>query len=198
MAKTTTILPDTAALISIPKDTILQKNEIITSHVEEKKDKKKKKTTGKTNIENADSKLTSFKNNFMKFAPYASFLLIPFFALLVNLFFNKREYFYIDHFVFALHFHAFIFFLFTLFIIASMIFPNYDFEVYFFFYIPIIYLIWAIWVVYRPRIRTLVFKITAIFIFYGIAIISVIVSLFIIAAKLSKMDEVLKEAMSYT
>ncbi|MDR1098247.1 MAG: DUF3667 domain-containing protein, partial [Tannerella sp.] len=45
-----------------------------------------------------------FIRNLLRYAPYVSFLLIPFFAFLLNLFFRRRELFYADHLVFALHF----------------------------------------------------------------------------------------------
>jgi hypothetical protein len=43
-----------------------------------------------------------------KFAPYAAFLLIPFFALLLLLFFWRKNHYYIHHLIFTTHFHAFL------------------------------------------------------------------------------------------
>jgi len=44
-------------------------------------------------------------------APYAMFLLLPVFALLANIAYRKRKMYYGEHFVFALHLHAFWFLL---------------------------------------------------------------------------------------
>lgn len=46
--------------------------------------------------------------------PKAMFLLLPVFALLLKLLYVRRKRFYIEHFVFSLHFHAFAFALFTI------------------------------------------------------------------------------------
>ena len=44
-------------------------------------------------------------------SPKAMFVLMPFFALLLFLFFRKRERFFVPHLYFSIHFHAFVFFL---------------------------------------------------------------------------------------
>lgn len=46
--------------------------------------------------------------------PRVFFLLLPIFALLVKLFYWRRDRFYMDHLIFALHFHAFAFVVLTL------------------------------------------------------------------------------------
>jgi len=46
-------------------------------------------------------------------APTAMFLLLPVFALLLKILFLGSRRYYVEHFVFALHFHAFMFMLFT-------------------------------------------------------------------------------------
>jgi len=44
-------------------------------------------------------------------SPKAMFVLMPFFALLLFLFFRKRERFFVPHLYFSIHYHAFVFFL---------------------------------------------------------------------------------------
>ena len=46
--------------------------------------------------------------------PKVMFILLPLFALLLKLFYFRRVRFYIEHFVFALHFHAFVYIVFCL------------------------------------------------------------------------------------
>jgi hypothetical protein len=156
------------------------------------------KITGKAEEKYDRYEVDIIRANFLKYAPYASFLLIPFFALLLNLFFRRRELFYIDHLVFAIHFHAFIFFLFTLHLIVTWIFPGSGFGLRIHLCISLLYLISAIWVFYRPGLKTLLFKIMAIFIFYGIAIISTIILLFIMAVKPGKLDDVINDLLACT
>lgn len=52
-------------------------------------------------------------------APTAMFLLLPFFAGFLKLLYIRRKRFYVDHFVFGLHTHAFAFLLFTIMLLAS-------------------------------------------------------------------------------
>lgn len=52
-------------------------------------------------------------------APTAMFLLLPIFAAFLKLLYIRRKRFYVDHFVFGLHTHAFAFVLFTIMLLAS-------------------------------------------------------------------------------
>lgn len=177
-------------LIETPENNSISTNKATKKNSGNKTSKKEKENTSD---EDSDKPILEykFKNNFMKYAPYASFLLIPFFAVLLNIFFRKKELFYIDHLTFALHFHAFIFILFSLYILINKVLPDHDSELYMFLIIPLIYFTWALWTVYRPKIGTLIFKMFAIFIAYGIAILSTIVLLFITAIKISGMSHYL-------
>jgi hypothetical protein len=50
----------------------------------------------------------------LEYAPHMVFLLLPIFALLLKLLYVRRRRYYAEHFVFALHVHAFVFVMFTL------------------------------------------------------------------------------------
>lgn len=50
----------------------------------------------------------------LEYAPHMIFLLLPFYALLLKLMYFRRDRYYAEHFVFALHVHAFLFLNFTL------------------------------------------------------------------------------------
>ena len=52
------------------------------------------------------------------------FLLLPLFALILKLFYQKRKFYYIRHFVFSLHLHTFMFTVFTLMIGLLLVFPK--------------------------------------------------------------------------
>ena len=62
-----------------------------------------------------------FKNYFTKFAPYIAFLLIPFFALFLALFFWRNKYYYIHHLIFTIHFHSFLWIYSSLLLIVNML-----------------------------------------------------------------------------
>jgi hypothetical protein len=49
------------------------------------------------------------------FVPKMMFFLLPLFALLLKLFYDKKKYFYTDHLIFSLHFHTAVFLLFLIF-----------------------------------------------------------------------------------
>jgi len=51
------------------------------------------------------------------------FILIPVFAALLKLFYLRRKRLYFEHLIFSLHFHAFIFLLFILYLLIELIFP---------------------------------------------------------------------------
>ncbi len=124
--------------------------------------------------------------NIAALAPYAVFLLIPFFALLLYIFFRKGRPFYVDHFAFALHYHSFVFLLFTAYTLLKKLFPvldNYDTTVILIF--PLIYFLIAAWVVYRPRLGSLLCKTFLIGFVYGITTFSFILSFIIIVAIVS-------------
>ncbi|MGH7464371.1 MAG: hypothetical protein ACREK1_04290, partial [Longimicrobiales bacterium] len=49
----------------------------------------------------------------LEYAPHMVFLLLPLFALMLKLLYIRRSRYYAEHFVFALHVHAFVFVMFT-------------------------------------------------------------------------------------
>ncbi|CAN5547499.1 hypothetical protein BH24GEM3_BH24GEM3_27050 [soil metagenome] len=53
--------------------------------------------------------LAAFADGFERYLPRLMFVLLPLFALLLKLLYLRQRRFYAEHFIFALHFHAFIF-----------------------------------------------------------------------------------------
>ncbi|MGH7552051.1 MAG: DUF3667 domain-containing protein [Longimicrobiales bacterium] len=61
----------------------------------------------------------AFAADFLDYVPHMVFLLLPIFALLLKLLYVRRGRFYAEHFVFALHLHAFTFLVFILMFLIS-------------------------------------------------------------------------------
>ncbi len=58
--------------------------------------------------------LSQVLREYVEFVPHLVFVLLPVFALLLKLLYIRRDRYYAEHFVFALHTHAFAFLMFTL------------------------------------------------------------------------------------
>lgn len=117
---------------------------------------------------------------FMNYAPYAMFLLIPFFALLVQMFYFRKCRYYASQMIFSLHFHTFVFMAFAIFnliILFSPTFEDSEILIYLYFFVPLIYFIISLFVVYRPKKRHLLWKIPLIMLLYVIALLAVVVLL---------------------
>lgn len=115
------------------------------------------------------------------YLPYVLFLLIPFFALLLFIFFHKKRKYYANHMIFALHFHSFVFLLFTLFVLVKDYIPDAwhtTFNIVILL-LPPIYFVIALYVAYRPSIPKLIWKVPLIMITYGIVGTTILV-LFVI------------------
>jgi hypothetical protein len=62
--------------------------------------------------------LRRFLPDYISYVPHTVFVLLPFFALLLKALYARRRRFYAEHFVFALHTHAFVFLMFLLMLLA--------------------------------------------------------------------------------
>ena len=123
-------------------------------------------------------------SDILDYLPYAMFVVIPFFALLLQVFFYKKQHFYAGYLIFAFHFHAFIFLLFTILSIFDHYFPDYDSIIgYLLLYIPPIYFIIALWVVFRSNIFKILWKVLLIMFIYGIMILIVLFSFSMLIVK---------------
>jgi hypothetical protein len=68
-----------------------------------------------------------FKDYFATYAPYVAFLFIPIFALLLKLFFRRKKYFYLYHLTFAVHFHSFLWILWSFLLVLDLLFPDWHY-----------------------------------------------------------------------
>lgn len=102
--------------------------------------------------------------------PKLMFFLLPMFALLLKLFYNRKKYLYIDHAIFSLHFHSAYFLLLLVFDIIVKIFPALhdinDFEI----ILGFIYLVIALRKVYQQSTLRSAFKALGLVLLYTFCI----------------------------
>ncbi|SFE66820.1 Protein of unknown function [Chitinophaga sp. CF118] len=104
--------------------------------------------------------------------PKMMFVLLPLFALLLRLFYDRKKYFYVDHAIFSLHFHAAAFLIFLFFSIIEKIFPSltYIFNNLELLFI-ILYIIVALKTVYQQSVFKSIYKGFALITLYSIFIV---------------------------
>lgn len=131
-----------------------------------------------------DSSIAIEKNDEGKFLdsffsvwfPRLFFLLLPLFALFLYILFRKPGRFYLQHFIFSVHFHAFIFVLSSVFVILiDYIFPSSVFLSQWSFLISIlllqVYLLLALRKVYEQKWFTIFYKLILLDIMYTFSVI---------------------------
>jgi len=135
------------------------------------------KETDGVSKENKKLIATKVIQNFSNYLPYIVFLLVPFFAFLLFSLFYKRKKYYANHMIFALHFHSFVFLLFTLFTLVSEFVPDsWDGTVSWIMgLLPAVYLSIALYVAYRPTLLKLLWKIPFIMLVYALVCLTVLV-----------------------
>lgn len=116
--------------------------------------------------------------------PYVMFLLIPFFALLLFILFYKKKKYYVNHLIFAMHFHSFVFLFYTIYALISDFIPGaWDPAVTgILLFLPAVYFAVALQVVYRPGISTLLWKVPFIVFAYGTVCTITLISFVFLAA----------------
>ena len=115
---------------------------------------------------NHDEKAITEK--FMSYSPYGILLLVPVFAFILFVFFYKNKNYYSHHLIFSLHAHSFVFFFFTILILFEAIVPSIEVDARIYMFVPCIYFIIALYIVYRPKKRNMIWKIPIIMLLYAI------------------------------
>jgi hypothetical protein len=64
------------------------------------------------------------EENFQHTIPKLMFVLLPLFALITGWFYSRKKYFYVQHAIFSLHFHSFVFLLFLVTLLLSKLITN--------------------------------------------------------------------------
>jgi hypothetical protein len=120
--KTVIDAPTMQVLIKLPKltntliDSVLYKKNIQTDWINTRL------LNSIVRVEKDELTLADLYNRFIKYSSYAIFILMPIFALLLMLFYRKRNYFYSEFLVFSIYYHTFIFGVFSLLIILQSLF----------------------------------------------------------------------------
>jgi len=60
----------------------------------------------------------------MKYMSWAFFLLLPLFAIILKLFYQRKKFYYIRHFIFSIHLHTFMFTVFSVLMCLLLVFPK--------------------------------------------------------------------------
>lgn len=77
-------------------------------------------------IEKAKDNPSLYLNQYLTNISYALFLLMPIFALLLQLFYIRRKRFYVEHLIFAVNIHSFVLLILTIIVIINMLFDRTD------------------------------------------------------------------------
>jgi len=124
-----------------------------------------------------------FVDALIRYLPYAMLLATPLFAFLLYIAFRKRQRYYADNMIFALHFHSFVFILFGVLIAIDMI-VNCEWIPWSWLYtlVPLLYFIAASRSVYKLKFRILIRKnlFIAISYFFVLVLILLLLSYFLI------------------
>ena len=123
--------------------------------------------------------INSIKSHTFSALPYVTFALIPFFSLLLKLFFRKKKQFYASHIIFSLHFFAFTFIIFFLIFARIYLLPNWRFVDISLASVLLIYFLISIKKVYNPSIGEMILKLPLFGVIYFVILLFVIASLFI-------------------
>jgi hypothetical protein len=132
-------------------------------------------------LEIAD-KISLIQTHFSKYAPFLALALVPFFAFLLFVLFHKQQKMYVDHLVFALHIHSFIFLFYALLLLIKQIphIPQFYSSDWVVFFIPLLYVTIASYIFYRPKILALIWKILLLNILYFSSLLCIFVLLLVL------------------
>jgi hypothetical protein len=121
------------------------------------------------------------KTAFSTYGPLIAALIVPVFAFHLHILFRRQRRLYVDHLVFAMHVHSFIFLLYALLIAVSKIPGTSQFYAsgWLTFFVPVLYLTLAAYRFYRPRIWTLIWRISILITVYfaGLLVLFVLFAL---------------------
>jgi hypothetical protein len=123
---------------------------------------------------------------FSTYSSYVIFLLMPFFALLLCVFFRKHQRVYVDHLTFALHFHSFLFLFYTMLILISFMphIPHFYSSNWLTLAVPFLYFTIAAYIFYHPKLWPLAWKILWLSLIYFIGILIVLILIIVYVAML--------------
>lgn len=100
-------------------------------------------------VQEANNNPKLFAQKIVKRIPFVLMAVLPFFALLLKLFYWKRKLYYLEHLVFLLHFHSFIFSLVFLFLVVILLIPSVSSMISLIFAVVFLYFLLAYKTVYQ-------------------------------------------------
>jgi hypothetical protein len=128
------------------------------------------------------------KSYFSTYAPIVVMLIVPVFAFNLYILFRRQRRLYVDHLVFAIHVHSFVFLLYALLIAARKIpgVPHFSSPVWLILVIPLLYLAIAAYRFYHLGIWTLIWRMLLLLTVYFTGLLTTFVLLVIAVAGLIK------------
>lgn len=175
------IVPEAVESTDIKKDEVhkdeAQKNEVKIDAVNKSKSVKK--------VADIKENKELYISRFFSYLSWALIVMMPLYAMLLWFLFRKYQKHYLPHFIFSLNQHAFLFVIFSIQIIFSLIFPEKEtiYEAWLLLAFPI-YLIVGARKLYRAKWSSIIFKMGAAFFVYQIIVIaSIVLVLYIILYK---------------
>jgi hypothetical protein len=114
-----------------------------------------------------------FVSTFWAYAPYVSLVLIPFFSFLMFACFHRKVRKYSYHTMFTLHFHAFVYLFAGIVDLISDLWPSIVSG--YLMIVPFIYLMFAVYVFYRPRMIPALFKMMLVAVIYFFVTVFVLI-----------------------
>ncbi|MDR3251184.1 MAG: DUF3667 domain-containing protein [Tannerella sp.] len=116
--------------------------------------------------------MNDVKSYFSTYAPIVVMLIVPVFAFNLYILFRRQRRLYVDHLVFAMHVHSFIFLFYALLIAARKIpgVPHFSSPVWLILVIPLLYLAIAAYRFYRLKIWTFTWRMLLLIISYSVGL----------------------------
>lgn len=121
-----------------------------------------------------------FNEIFNDWLPWVLFFMVPFFAFLLSVVYVRRPFYYIDHLIFSIHYHAFAFFIFIFIILKRWLLPELisdDLIALFIFLAINIYLFGAMKHVYQQGWINTTFKFIFIWSIYSTTVLIAVISI---------------------
>lgn len=124
------------------------------------------------------------EQNLQHSIPKIMFVLLPLFALFVSWFYSRKKYYYVQHAIFTIHFHSFLFLLFMVVVLVSKQLTSYQAVMWIFFgtyVLAYLYLVAALRGMYQQAVWLSALKGLAIGVLYLLAIMVTVMTMILLA-----------------
>lgn len=143
--------------------------------VSDQKKDEVKESVNNNNLEDIISNKELYLSRFFTYMSWALIVMMPVYSMLLWFLFRKHQKHYLAHFIFSLNQHAFLFFILSVLIIISLIFPHKQtmYEAWLLLVFPV-YLFAGGRKLYNAKWRKIIFRMSAAFFIYQLIIVLVI------------------------